>query len=142
MKLKTVRYQNNASSSDIRATGRAGAQIQYLRWLSVRSCSLILSDVVALAMAWRFARSLNHFYSPIPEGLLWWVWLDLPSPFWIFTLVTLLTFSYFGLYRHAHRTKNYAKAGQLVSRVYILFLVCTYFYDPHLDLPRSLFFTA
>ncbi len=108
----------------------------------MRSVGLVLSDIFALSSSWWLARSLNQFYSPIPEQMIWWTWLGLPSLFWLLIIATVGLFAYFGLYRQTHRTKNYATAGQLVSQVYLCFLVLSYFYDPHVDLPRSLFFTA
>ncbi|MDJ0712640.1 MAG: sugar transferase [Prochloraceae cyanobacterium] len=104
---------------------------------------LLLSDISALAIAWQFARYLNKFYSPIPPQLVWWVWLGIPSPFWIFAAITLLFFAYSGLYNDStSKAQNYVRTGQLVSIVYLLSLVIVYFYDPKLDPPRSLFFTA
>ena len=141
MKVETAPYSTSNQNSDIRA-GRKHSYQSFTSWLDVRLATLVASDVLALGAAWWLARSLNHFYSPIPPDLLWWTWLGLPSPFWIFVSTTILLFANAGLYRHTHRTKNYAKAGQLVSQIYLFSLVVTYFYNPHLDLPRSLFFTA
>ncbi len=112
------------------------------RWGSVRVISLLLSDALALGLAWQLARFLNQFYSPIPEQLVWWVWLGLPSLFWLFAGVTLLLFTHFGLYGATVRAKDYLRAAQLVSCVYFISLVLAYFYDPKLDAPRSLFFSA
>jgi exopolysaccharide biosynthesis polyprenyl glycosylphosphotransferase len=55
---------------------------------------------------------------------------------------TLGLFTYAGLYGSANQVKNYLQAGKLVSLVYLASLVVMYFYDPKLDLPRSLFFSA
>ena len=110
------------------------------QWL--RILILVISDVVALILAWRMARYLNHFYSPPPPQLVWWIWLGLPSLFWCFTAVTLLFFAYGGLYNPSTRGQNYIRIAQLVSFVYLSSLVVNYFYDPTLDPPRSLFFTA
>jgi hypothetical protein len=65
------------------------------QWL--RILILILSDLVALVLAWRMARYLNHFYSPPPPQLVWWTWLGLPSLFWCFAAITLIFFAYGGL---------------------------------------------
>ncbi|NEP20312.1 MAG: sugar transferase, partial [Leptolyngbya sp. SIO4C1] len=100
------------------------------------------SDFLALLCAWQWAGFLNQFYSPMPPGLTWWVWLGLPGLFWIFVALTLLLFIHYGLYSATVRAKNYLKAGQLISYLYLFSLVATYFYDPKLDPPRSLFFTA
>jgi exopolysaccharide biosynthesis polyprenyl glycosylphosphotransferase len=51
-------------------------------------------------------------------------------------------FTYAGLYGSVHSVKNYLQAGKLVSLLYLAALVVMYFYDPKLDLPRSLFFSA
>jgi hypothetical protein len=113
--------------------------------ISAQACRVIilfLSDIVALATAWHIAHFLNQFYLPIPDPLVWWVWLGLPSLFWIFTTATVVLFIHYGLYSPTVRAKDYLKASQLVSYVYLASLVIAYFYDPKLDLPRSLFFTS
>lgn len=107
-----------------------------------RVLALLCSDVLALAIAWKFAAHLNQYYSPIPSQLNWFVWLGLPSLFWLFAATTLLLFAGNGLYGASSRWKNYLRTGRLVSYVYLLSLVVSYFYDPKLDAPRSLFFTA
>ena len=111
-------------------------------WRGRRVAVLALSDILAFAIAWQFARFLNQFFSPIPPQLVWWVWFDLPSLFWVFVAATLALFANSGLYGRSTQVKNYVRAGQLVSLVYLSSLVLTYFYDPKLDPPRSLFFTA
>lgn len=111
-------------------------------WHSIRVLSLLLSDALALGVAWQLARFLNQFYSPIPAQLVWWVWLGLPSLFWLFAGATLLLFTHFGLYSGTVRARDYLRAAQLVSWVYFISLVLAYFYDPKLDAPRSLFFSA
>ncbi|MGA7933224.1 MAG: sugar transferase [Kovacikia sp.] len=103
---------------------------------------LLLSDVLALGLAWHIAKHLNRFYSPIPAQLDWFVWLGLPSLFWVFAVVTLILFTCNSLYGSSTQWKNYLRSGKLVSLVYLLSLVVSYFYDPKLDVPRSLFFTA
>ncbi len=102
----------------------------------------MISDVLALASAWWIAAHLNQFYSPIPPQLSWWEFAGLPSLFWVFAAVTLLLFAYGGLYSSGQKWKNYVRTAQLVSVVYLLSLVISYFYDPKLDIPRSLFFSA
>ncbi|MBW4521212.1 MAG: sugar transferase [Scytolyngbya sp. HA4215-MV1] len=113
-----------------------------LRWHWHRGLALLLSDALALGLAWRIAAHLNRFYSPIPEQLVWWEWLGLPSLFWVFVTVTLAWFAQNGLYNASTQWKNYVRCGKLISFVYLLSLVVAYFYDPKLDAPRSLFFTA
>jgi exopolysaccharide biosynthesis polyprenyl glycosylphosphotransferase len=103
---------------------------------------LLVADTLALALAWNIARFFNQFYAPIAEQLVWWHWLGLPSLFWFFAVFTLTLFAIYHLYSTSARAKDYVKAGQLVTGVYLLSLVLGYFYDPKLDLPRSLFFTA
>jgi exopolysaccharide biosynthesis polyprenyl glycosylphosphotransferase len=129
------------AQSDIRASH----QFRWFRlssWQWQQLAALLLSDVLALAGAWQVARHLNHFYSPIPPQLVWWVWLGLPSLFWVFAAMTLVFFAYGGLYSASKQSHNYVRTAQLVSLVYLLSLVIGYFYDPKLDPPRSLFFTA
>lgn len=130
------RYKN-----DIRAPGSFQPQ-QIFNSLAYRVLALLLSDLLALALAWRFAEHWNKFYSPVPPQLAWWEWLGLPSLFWLFAGCTFLLFAYGGLYSFSTQQKNYILSGQLVSVIYLMSLVLGYFYDPKLDPPRSLFFTA
>ena len=128
-----------------RADIRAAPGLRPMRWLGWRTLRvgvLLVSDTLALALAWQLARFLNGFYSPIPERLVWWTWLGLPSLFWLFSGITLVLFTHYGLYGSTARSRDYFKAGQLVSWVYLISLVVAYFYDPKLDAPRSLFFSA
>lgn len=104
---------------------------------------LIFADAWSLVLAWQIAIYLNQFHSPIPAQLIWWSWWGVPSLFWLFALTTLLLFAQGGLYQISWAVgQNYVRAAQLVSVVYLGFLVLVYFYDPKLDLPRSLFFSA
>ncbi|HEY9877486.1 MAG TPA: sugar transferase [Leptolyngbyaceae cyanobacterium] len=130
-----------ASSQDIRAP-RSLRLKDMLSWHGQRSLVLILSDSLALIVAWQISRFLNQFFSPIPQQLVWWTWLSLPSLFWVFIGATLLLFAQNGLYNSINQVKNYVKAGKLVSIVYLMSLVVIYVYDPKLDPPRSLFFSA
>lgn len=97
---------------------------------------------MALGGAWHSAAQLNELYSPIPTQLVWWVWLGLPSLFWVFALITLLILTVAGLYSRTRAWKDYIRAAQVVSFTYLFALVVSYFYDPKLDVPRSLFFSA
>ena len=101
-----------------------------------------LGDIFALASAWQIAKNFNRFYSPLPPQYILWSWLGIPSIFWLFVILTLIFFAYGGLYNPSSDSQNYLRAGQLVSSVYLFSLVLNYFYDPKLDLPRSLFFVA
>ncbi len=103
---------------------------------------LLGSDTLGLAIAWRLADFLNGFYSPIPPGLVWWVWFDIPSLFWVFLTVTLSFFIANHLYRLPTETQNYTRAAKIITLVYCLFLLCSYFYNPMIDPPRSLFLSA
>lgn len=127
--------------SDIRAPRRLRLD-QFLSWRWQRVLVLLLGDVLALALAWQFARYLNQFYSPIPGQLVWWSWFGLPSLFWVLAVSILALFAQNGLYGTSIQIKNYLAAGQGVSIIYLSSLVLAYFYDPKLDPPRSLFFTA
>ncbi|WP_041933311.1 sugar transferase [Gloeothece verrucosa] len=128
-------------ASDIRATDQFHwfTHDQKQRYYSL---CLLSSDVLALAAAWKIAHFLNHFYSPIPPQLNWWEWWGMPSLFWLLVSVILVFFAYGGLYSSSKKAQNYVRAAKLVSAVYLLSLVIAYFYDPKLDPPRSLFFTA
>ena len=101
---------------------------------------LLLGDILALAIAWLITRYFNQFYSPLPAEFIWWTWLGIPSLFWIFAALTMLCFASGGLY-DSYR-QNYVRIGQIISGVYLFSLVLCYFYDPKIDLPRSLFFSA
>jgi exopolysaccharide biosynthesis polyprenyl glycosylphosphotransferase len=128
-------------SKDLRAPDRF--QVRSLwSWRGRRCLVLILSDGVALAIAWKLSLGLNQLFSPLPPTLVWWVWLGLPSPFWLLTGATLGLFARNGLYGSTAQVKNYVKAGQLISLLYLAALVAVYFHDPKLDPPRSLFFSA
>lgn len=141
--LKSSRRQNGllTINRDIRSA-RGIIPWQQLGWNNLRILVLLLSDALALGLAWQLARFLNRFYSPIPEPLVWWTWLGLPSLFWLFAGATLLLFTHYGLYGATVRTRDYLRAAQLVSCVYFISLVLAYFYNPKLDAPRSLFFSA
>lgn len=130
-----------AMGTDIRAA-RRGNPRRWFGWSNVRVIILLLSDALALGLAWQLARYLNQFYSPIPPQLVWWNWLGLPSLFWLFAVGTLLLFTHYGLYGKTVRARDYLRAAQLISSVYFISLVLAYFYDPKLDAPRSLFFSA
>lgn len=129
------------TAMDLRAPQHiSGLYLSRPQWL--RIAILVAGDLGALALAWQGARHLNHFYSPPPPQLVWWTWLGLPSLFWCFAALTLLCFAYGGLYRPTARGQNYIRLAQLISLVFMLVLVLNYFYDPSLDPPRSLFFSA
>jgi exopolysaccharide biosynthesis polyprenyl glycosylphosphotransferase len=125
---------------DIRAPRRLRLQ-DVFTWRAQRALILVLSDAIALAVAWYFARSLNQFFSPIPPQLVWWTWLSIPSPFWVLLGGTVLLFASQGLYGGRQQVKNYLQAGRLLSLIYLASLLVMYFYDPTVDLPRSLFFS-
>ncbi|ANV83141.1 glucosyltransferase [Picosynechococcus sp. PCC 7003] len=128
-------------TQDIRA-------ISPLHWLKTargrwkRGLLLVGSDLLGLAIAWQLADYINNFYSPIPADLVWWVWLDIPSLFWIFAFVTLVFFFGNHLYRSPPAPQNYTRAAWIITLVYGLFLVGSYFHNPMLDPPRSLFIAA
>ncbi|MGD1906977.1 MAG: sugar transferase [Leptolyngbyaceae cyanobacterium] len=138
---KLHQRSRSQSLADIRAP-RQGALTHFLSWRWYRALMLLGTDTIALASAWQVARHFNQFYSPIPPQLVWWVWLDLPSLFWLFAIATLLLFAQNGLYSQSHRTCDYGRACQLVTAVFLFSLVLSYFYDPTVDPPRSLFLVA
>jgi len=108
----------------------------------LREYCLVFSDFIALASSWKFAQFLNQFYSPLPQSFVWWTWLGFPSIFWLFVFSVITTFAHCRLYSYLSAAKDYARAAQLITYVYLASLVLSYFYDPGLDLPRSLFFSA
>ncbi|HIK45028.1 MAG TPA: sugar transferase [Leptolyngbyaceae cyanobacterium M65_K2018_010] len=126
---------------DIRAPRRLRLRDVWT-WPMQRGLALMVSDGLALGLAWHTAWFLNQFFSPIPPRLVWWTWLGLPSPFWILVGCSIGLLAYGGLYGAGRQVRNYLRAGKLVSLVYLGSLVVMYFVDPKLDLPRSLFFSA
>lgn len=141
MKSQSAETNLSLTQPDIRASCKARPSKRSSQ-KRLRGLFLVLSDFVALAIAWKIAQLLNQFYSPTPPPLVWWTWLGFPSIFWLFVLCTVATFAHCHLYSHLSAAKDYAKSAQLISYVYLASLVASYFYDPHLDLPRSLFFSA
>ncbi|MGB2926735.1 MAG: sugar transferase [Limnothrix sp.] len=107
-----------------------------------RRLLLVCSDILGLAIAWQLANYFNAFYSPMPPQLVWWVWFGIPSLFWVFMIITLSFFFANHLYRIPTESQDYTKVGRIVTLVYSLFLLGSYFYNPQLDPPRSLFITA
>lgn len=126
---------------DIRASRKTDHLWRFQKF-NLRAICLVCSDVVSLAFAWRVAQFLNQFYSPLPSPLVWWTWFGFPSVFWLFVSCIFAIFAHCRLYTHFFAAKDYARSVQLISYVYLASLVVSYFYDPHLDLPRSLFFAS
>jgi exopolysaccharide biosynthesis polyprenyl glycosylphosphotransferase len=141
MKTRPVENILSGSTTDIRAS-RKSYQAKRSTQKKIRGLCLVASDVLAISAAWKLAQFLNQFYSPVPSSFVWWTWLGFPSIFWLFVLSTLALFAHCRLYSHINAAKDYAQAAQLISYVYLASLVISYFYNPHLDLPRSLFFSA
>lgn len=141
MKTRPAAPNLSGLKADIRASRRSAQSKRSLRKKLSGVC-LVLSDTMAISAAWKFAQYLNQFYSPLPSSLVWWTWLGFPSLFWLFVLCTLTLFAQSRLYSHTSAAKDYAKVAQLISYVYLASLVISYFYDPHLNPPRSLFFSA
>lgn len=138
---KSSPYSPSPSPQDIRA-------VSPLHWFKTaqgqwqRAILLVFSDILGLAIAWRLADFLNGFYSPISPQLIWWVWFDIPSLFWIFAVFTLAFFFANHLYRLPTEAQNYTCAARIITLVYCLSLLGNYFYNPMLDPPRSLFISA
>lgn len=128
--------RKNKLKKDIRSPG----ELKLFSQKNLEGMLFLLTDTVALGCSWHLVASLNKFYSPIPTDLVWWIWLGIPSLFWLFSLANLFAFVYGGLY--SNNQHNYVRTAQLISLVYLSSLVLSYFYDPKLDLPRSVFFTA
>ena len=76
---------------------------------------MLLGDVIALAIAWQVTNYFNQFYSPLPPELLWWTWLGIPSLFWIFAVLTIVSFAYGGLYDSFRN--NYVRGAKLITGV-------------------------
>ncbi len=135
-------HSPSLANVDIRAPERLRlSQIPDWKWR--RFAFLVVGDVLGLALAWKLAGGLNRkFFLPIPGPLVWFDFLGLPSLFWLLAIATVLAFTLAGLYNRARIWRDYLQAGKWVSYMYLLSLVLGYFYDPTLDPPRSLFFTA
>ena len=142
MKTRPAKPSASKQLIDIRAVRKQRSQGARSRRIKLRTLFLLSSDILSILAAWKFAQFLNQFYSPLPKTLVWWTWLGLPSVFWLFMFSTLLLFAHYRLYSYTSATKDYATAAKLISYVYLASLVISYFYDPHIDLPRSLFFSA
>ncbi|MGA1623520.1 MAG: sugar transferase, partial [Synechocystis sp.] len=128
-------------ATDIRAPHHfSGVSLHRAQWFKIGG--LLGADFLALLTAWIVAHRFNHYYSPPPSQLVWWTWFGLPSIFWCFVAVTLVVFAYGGLYRPQARSQNFIGIVKLISFVFLLTSVVKYFYDPAIDLPRSLFFSA
>jgi exopolysaccharide biosynthesis polyprenyl glycosylphosphotransferase len=128
-------------ATDIRAPHHLyGVSLRQQQWFKI--LGLIGADFLALLLAWIVAHRLNHLYSPPPPQLVWWTWFGLPSLFWCYVAVTVIFFAYGGLYRPQARSQNFIGIVKLISFVFLLTSVVKYFYDPAIDLPRSLFFSA
>jgi exopolysaccharide biosynthesis polyprenyl glycosylphosphotransferase len=141
MNTRPAEIPLSGPKTDIRASRRS-AQATLSAQAKLRGLCLVLSDALSISIAWRCAQMLNQFYSPVPRSLIWWTWLGFPSVFWLFVLATLALFAHYKLYSYLNAARDYAQAAKLISYVYLASLVISYFYDPNLDLPRSLFFSA
>lgn len=124
---------------------RASAHTQLLPSPEIgwfRSVSLLCGDLLGLGLAWHLAAKLNESFQPLPSKFIQWEFLGMPSLFWGFALATILLLSSQGFYSSTSQCQNYVKQAQAISTVYLASLVVNYFYDPKLDAPRSLFFSA
>lgn len=128
-----------ASPRDIRAPRRRGI---WLRSETAFALLLLTSDLLGLVLAWKLGLQLNRFYAPLPLDLAAWYWLGLPSVFWLFAAGLLFLIAVSGLYHPRGHWKNYLRLAKVLSLGYLLALAIAYFYDPKVDLPRSLFFSA
>lgn len=136
---KRVVFSGHKRILDLRAPRRL--QLLHLSSKQKRVIPFVLlGDILGLAIAWYITHRLNQFYSPIPHEFIWWTWMGIPSLFWVLAALIVMFFAYGGLYSGS--MQNYVRGGQLISGVYLLCLVLSYFYNPKIDLPRSLFFTA
>lgn len=124
---------------------RAGSQIQQWKlvdfnWL--RALLLIASDIVGLGIAWKISLNFNQVFSPLPPDLNWGEFAGLTGLFWAFAALVVTGFAYHNFYRGESQWRNYVKQAQVISSVYMSSLVISYFYNPTVDAPRSLFFPA
>jgi exopolysaccharide biosynthesis polyprenyl glycosylphosphotransferase len=101
-----------------------------------------VSDILGLAIAWKVSLSLNQGFSPLPPELNWGEFAGLTGLFWFFAAAIVTGFAYHNFYRGESQWRNYVKQAQFISSVYLSSLVVSYFYNPTVDAPRSLFFPA
>jgi len=125
---------------DIRAGNQRKWSMVEFNWL--RSLLLIASDILGLGIAWRVSWSLNQGFSPLPPELNWGEFAGLTGLFWAFAAAIVTVFAYHNFYRGESQWRNYVKQAQVISGVYMASLVISYFYNPTVDAPRSLFFPA
>ncbi|WNC60710.1 sugar transferase [Thermosynechococcus sp. QS41] len=131
--------RSHTSPRDIRAPR---CRRMWLRSETAFALLLLTSDLVGLVLAWKLGLQLNRFYAPLPPDLAAWYWLGLPSVFWLFATGLLFLIAVSGLYHPRGHWKNYLRLAKVLSLGYLLALAIAYFYDPTVDLPRSLFFSA
>ncbi|TYQ31897.1 sugar transferase [Pseudanabaena sp. UWO310] len=108
----------------------------------MRTILLIASDILGLGIAWKGSLSLNQGFSPLPPELNWGEFAGLTGLFWAFAVAIVGGFAYHNFYRGESQWRNYVKQGQFISSVYLSSLVISYFYNPTVDAPRSLFLPA
>jgi len=106
-----------------------------------RSLGLMGGDLLALAIAWKVALNLNDAFSPLPAQLNWGEFWGLPALFWLFAGVMLLAFAGQSFYC-TDQERSYIAQAQTVCNIYLFSLIVSYFYDPTVDTPRSLFLPA
>ncbi len=106
-----------------------------------RSLGLMAGDLLALAIAWKTALVLNDAFSPLPPQFNWGEFAGLPALFWLFAGVMLLVFVGHSFY-HSDQERNYVAQAQCLCNIYLCSLIVSYFYDPTVDAPRSLFLPA
>ncbi|NJK36011.1 MAG: sugar transferase [Oscillatoriales cyanobacterium SM2_2_1] len=105
-----------------------------------RSLIFLAGDILGLMGAWRFAVDFNRPFSPLPSLLNWGNWVGIPGLFWVYGAVVVLLFAHHNFY--GHTTRSFTKQAAILCAVYLSSLVIGYFYDPELNLPRSLFIPA
>jgi exopolysaccharide biosynthesis polyprenyl glycosylphosphotransferase len=103
---------------------------------------LAIGDLLGLVVAGYVAETINNAFAPLPGQLDWGHWLGISGIFWVMAIATVFLFIYHNFYSANSQWRNYVKQAQVISTVYLFSLVLAYFYDPKLDAPRSLFFSA
>jgi len=130
-----------AKKYDIRA-GNQTRPWSIVEFNGLRALLLIASDILGLGIAWKGSLSLSQGFSPLPPELSWGEFAGLTGLFWAFAAVIVTGFAYHNFYRGESQWRNYVKQAQVISSVYMASLVVSYFYNPTVDAPRSLFFPA
>ncbi|MDX1976305.1 MAG: sugar transferase [Pseudanabaenaceae cyanobacterium bins.68] len=124
---------------DIRS-GDQWIQAPEMGWLV--AITTLIADLVALGLAGQITQKINRAFSSLPPQLDWGKWLGVSGIFWAFVVAIVLVLALQDFYSTNSQWRNYLGQSQIITRIYLGSLILSYFYDPEINLPRSLFFSA